>query len=197
MNQVALEKARSRLRSAIRAVEALRAAEGDDEIHDHWLDFLIAWKGVYSKVQQAAKETPQELQWFGAVNKERKADPLLRYLFEARNDEEHGLVYSVQRDLGVYAFRVPEFTGHLKFGMDDDGNPCMVDAEGKKISELTHKDGGEISLHAVSERDSKKKVPPPTSHFDEPIEPKPIPVAQAGLRWIAALVATAEAIHTP
>jgi hypothetical protein len=66
MNYVALETAEDRLVLCRRAVEALNAS-GDNQraFMAHWFDFLIQWKGVYTKVQQAAKSNATEIQWFG------------------------------------------------------------------------------------------------------------------------------------
>ena len=86
---------------------------------EHWVDFSVAWKSAYNKVEQAAKDTPQERQWFGSVKNERKHDPLLRYLFEARNDEEHGVVSSAAAQPAVALFQATKDTSNVSFVMKD------------------------------------------------------------------------------
>lgn len=56
-----------------------------------WTDFLLALNAVYTSLEQGAKSSPQSRQWFGGKKRERRQDPLLRYLHQARNADEHGL----------------------------------------------------------------------------------------------------------
>jgi hypothetical protein len=75
-----LQQAKGRPQLAERALQAMKSAADDPtEFQTHWLDFLVQWKGTYSKIGQASKSSPQEVQWFGGVNAQRKADPLLCY----------------------------------------------------------------------------------------------------------------------
>jgi hypothetical protein len=196
--ELALQKAIGRLQSAALALDALKAAEEDNDIADRWVDFITAWKATYSKVEQAAKSTPQERQWWGRVKAEGKADPLLRYIFAARNDEEHGLVQSVERDIGLYEMHLPpqpEGTV-LRIGVMPDGQFGTMNQRGEPLAQAINVAGGALSLQTVKER-SGTKVAPPTSHFDDPIEAKPLPVAEAGFRYLEELVGIAVAMHTP
>lgn len=204
MKGVFLEQAQGRLNHTRRAFGAMTDSRDDTTAFQaHWLDFVIQWKGTYTKIQQAAKETPQETQWFGTVTKERKADPLLRYLFEARNDGEHPEEGLLPRHP---ARHYPQLT---KFVPDRDiTNPKLAfDAKGRLVK-VTDQDGNDVGgigptipaesiLLEVTERDHTKKVPPPRSHLGQPMEPKPRLAAELGLRWLETLVAKAEAMHRP
>jgi hypothetical protein len=198
MNLLALEKAQSRLRLTRRAATALQTV-GEDPIafEDHWTEFLVHWKGAYTKVQQAAKDTPQELQWFGGVNRERKNDPLLRWLFEARNDEEHGLVRSAVNRPELTMVRLHEdalTTGIMRLA---DGSWRLVGEDGKIIEgDYGPSLPAESSLQPVKERNGTV-VPPPTSHMSNPMEPKPLIAALLGAQWLESLVKTAEGLRTP
>lgn len=177
------------------------AGEDQETFQTHWLDFLVQWKGAYTKVQQAAKDSPQEIQWFGNVTRERKADPLLRYLFEARNDGEHGTDYSA-RHAGPH-FRFQTEGAEVLIRKNDDGSiylrpdgtPEVLD-DGKEVERIEIRPA-ESFLLEVKEYDGKKTVSPPTSHLGAPMEPKPHIAAKLGLKWLKSLIVVAGAMLEP
>lgn len=202
MKQSVLLQAQGRLKLAERAFAAICAAGHDSiEFQTHWLDFLVQWKGTYTKVQRAAKETPQEVQWFGDVNRERRNDALLRYLFEARNDGEHGIDPSAVHMGPGFSFtthgRVLQIRTHADgtLYLGPDGKPVALD-DGKEVEHIDV-EPAESYLVEVKEYDGKRMVPPPTSHLGNPMEPKPRIAAQLGLKWLRSLVATAVAMSEP
>jgi hypothetical protein len=87
----ALEKARSRLRNIEKAIRELEEGVSFEGFTDIWFTFLTAYKSIYTTLEQGAKSSPQSQQWFDAKASERRGDELLLYLYQARNDEEHGL----------------------------------------------------------------------------------------------------------
>lgn len=97
MDKKALAKAQLRLRVAEENAGNLRGAADYDTFSQRWYVFLHAAKGIYTTLEQGAKATPQARQWFGQKNQERKDDPLLRYITEARNDDEHGIEEGTER----------------------------------------------------------------------------------------------------
>jgi len=91
MDTKAIEKAESRLRLARKALSELEQCENYRDFCDLWYSFLAPAKNVYTTLEQGAKASAQSRQWFGVKKSERKNDPLLQYLFQARNQDEHGL----------------------------------------------------------------------------------------------------------
>lgn len=87
----ALEKSRSRLRNIDKAIRELDAGGTFEAFTDTWFSFLTAYKSIYTALEQGAKVSAQSRQWFGSKSSERRGDELLQYLYQARNDEEHGL----------------------------------------------------------------------------------------------------------
>ncbi len=193
MKALALEKAKGRLRSAQRALK-LMSDPNEQSIDDHWIDFLGAWKGAYSKVQQAAKDTPQELQWFGSVKTYRRATPVLRYLFEARNDEEHGLVKSASLQQGRSVFRMTKDGPDAQVILEEGGTPKIVDSNGNVLAELITHQPVISELHPVKDRGGNI-IQPPTAQDGSPLGP--VTVAGIGLRYLDALIAEAEAMSKP
>jgi hypothetical protein len=97
MDITALEQAKSRLAKARRALDALKMAADFETAEDAWTDFLIAVSAVYSKLDQGSKGQNKSTPWFGSKKKERRDDPLLRYLHYARNSNEHGIARVVEQ----------------------------------------------------------------------------------------------------
>lgn len=193
MNPAALSKCKSRLRIAERALTDLEAATEPDDFGDAWTVFLQAWKGVYTLLEQGAKESAQSRQWFGRKKAQRKADHLLNYLFHARNDEEHGLCDGVTPTAGEFLFKIKggepldvhfkkdPVTGEIQFDRTELGEATLVTSSGIGFS-----------LVAVEERD-KRLVHPPIAHNDEVLsDMTPLGVGRVGLRAIKAIVAEAE-----
>lgn len=166
----------------------------ESNLEDHWIDFLVAWKGTYTKVQQAAKDTPQELQWFGGRNTQRKSDQVLQYLFQARNDEEHGLVKSASLEPGRAVFRMTKDGPDPQLVFENNRPAKIVDATGEVIAELLAQQAIVAELHAVKDR-SGNVIPPPAALDGSPLNP--VTVADLGLRYLEALIAKAEAMSKP
>jgi hypothetical protein len=192
-----LAQAKARLMLCRRALDELGKHKFDEALFQmHWQDFLVQWKGTYMKVQQAAKTTPQEVQWFGGVNAIRRNDPLLRWLYEARNDEEHfGATDSATKRPATIEFKVVKANpgGGITFRLSDLRNP----ETGELVGTDKRLRPGVAVLHEVTERDGIRKVPPPTSHLGKPMQNHPTVAATLGLQWLEALVAKAEETNKP
>ena len=202
MKALFLSQAEGRLKLAERALGEIHGAGGNAETFQiHWLDYLIQWKGTYNKVQQAAKDTPQEIQWFGAVNKDRRNDPLLRWLYEARNDGEHGTDVSAKHQGPGFSFTTHGKEVILKLKPDGslflgpNGKPIAFD-DGKEIEQIDI-DPAESRLLPVKEYDGKRWVPVPELHLGKPIQPTPRVAAELGLDWLKLLVKVAVAMSKP
>jgi hypothetical protein len=88
MNPSAVLQAKQRLLKLEKALSALRSATTVEDAEEAWTDFLLAASTIYSKLEQGSKGYAKTEPWFGKKKKERKDDPLLRYLHYARNSDE-------------------------------------------------------------------------------------------------------------
>jgi hypothetical protein len=144
MDIAAVTKAAGRLRLAAKHAEALKVCKSHEEFCDTWYQFLVTYKNVYTALDQGSKASPQSRQWFGAKKNERRDDPLLQYLFQARDADEHGIESVTQFVPGSLAIGVakPGFSqsvriSNLKVGADGalhraevaslDGLPVLVE----------------------------------------------------------------------
>jgi hypothetical protein len=198
MKPEAIGIARSRLRTASRALDALRAAEHKpEEFADHWFVFLTSWKNIYTVLEQGSKSSAQSRQWFGGKKADRKADPLLQYLFEARNDDSYGLTNSVHHTGGGYLMRATKDITQMQVRLNTaTGEMEAVGPDGEPVAALIQHTGRGPELRTVDAR-GDRKIEPPIEHLGQRIDIRPIPVAELALTYAESLVAEAEATCTP
>ncbi len=218
MDARALAKAQSRLRVAQRAVADLRSSNDYHDFSDHWYVFLHAAKAIYTTLEQGAKATAQARQWFGAKNQDRKNDGLLRYITEARNDDEHGIEAVTEYVPGSAKLGVNR-PGSSRAMVDQFGNrfsdPIGPDATVYNIPNLT--DPSQIpQLHAldgkpifnevttpkvklINVRDrSGRTYAPPSNHLGQAIlDPEPVIVADLTVNYLKVLLEEAEGFRMP
>lgn len=194
MKREAVEKARTRLAKASEALERIEQKEAFDTFESDWTDFLLASNSIYTVLEQGAKASNQSRQWFGRKKKERAADPLLQYLRQARNADEHGLERIVERAEHTLDIDFKEgyrpTTGHVK---TPDGKvfqlpPTPENADGMVITLRSY------ALAQVKDTRYGTTFDPPTEHLGKPLEVpnSPISAGKLALAYQTHLVAEAE-----
>lgn len=199
MEPKAIAKARSRLRVAEKALNELAESQDYQTFSDTWYTFLVAWKNIYTALEQGSKVSPQSRQWFGAKKQERKGDELLQYLFEARNDDEHGLNDSTELEPGEIAISAgkPGYSGNFHI------RSMRFNGAGYPSIDATSNDGKPILIEFSPAR--AKLVPvtargpvtyqPPTKHMGADLpDNQPLPVAALALDYARTLVEEAAAL---
>ena len=167
MDPLAITKARSRLLTAKSALGDLPTCRDYNLFAARWYVFLVAFKGVYTLLERGAKTSPQSRQWFGAKIQERRSDPLLQYIYQARDDDEHGL--------NPVTTRVPS---RLSIGGRGPDHTLQFDVTGPEglggALEVTGGDGKPVlfeytpahaQLIRVRGRDEKNTYEPPEEHL--------------------------------
>jgi hypothetical protein len=92
MKSQAVAQAVARLSKGASALAVMASPIADiSEQEAAWIDFLLAFVGVYNKLWHGTKDAARSRQWMGTKKRERAADPLLSYLNQARNADEHGI----------------------------------------------------------------------------------------------------------
>lgn len=214
MDTRALEKAKDRLRLAKSAVENLRSCKTYQEFFDQWYVFLTSSKNIYTVLEQGSKSTPQSRQWFGKVKSLRKSDQLLQYLFEARNDEEHGLGESLRLQparttIGVAGagasndimlnggpfrnVRVTNFNKAVQFegGVPEGVTVHSLDSKPVKILRTP----ASTVLVEVNARGNRKYAPPTSHMTKEVLDKSPLGVATLAISYYEILLKEAEALR--
>lgn len=101
MERKAIETARIEFNRAFQSMDDLLASQHFAEIERHWSAFLVNSGRVYTKLEQGSKISGRSRAWWGKKIHERKIDPLLRYLWHARNADEHTIMAVTEQHPGA------------------------------------------------------------------------------------------------
>ena len=198
MDPRALGKSYIRLRVAQQTMEKLRQIENFVLFSGEWYIFLTALKNIYTILEQGAKTSPQSRQWFGKKKAERRNDPLLQYLYHARNDVEHGLEPVLEEGLGRFLFELPDAGKNGRIiGYTHDpitGEMEVYRPDGGPIKLIGEREPG-IELATVKGRGGEVFAPP-IVHKGRPIGPiSPIAAGELGLAYMLELIQQAEKLY--
>jgi len=163
IKQIALDQATRRLEEAKEALSMLAGTTDFKEMEVAWSRFLISSNGVYAKVEQASKLNAKSKAWYSSKKNERKSDPLLLYLRQARNSDEHSVELITARHIDSI-----ELSG---------GGSYTVDGKyGATIGSFTVSEGPSPStkvnnphIQLSSVHDRSQTFEPPKEHMGQPI----------------------------
>lgn len=184
MHPAALAKAVARFARAERAVEILAAATTHDEAEAAWNDFLSASGVVFNVLEQGAKSNAISVGWYSRVKGQRRSDPALSYLHQARNSDTHG-IESVTTRHQRYDFPVGHPILDITVGEGERiWNTTFKGPDGvRRKMHLERKDG--IQLAAVTNRGVV--YDPPRVHLGQVLEQflNPVPLARAAITHLS------------
>ena len=164
MDTTALQHARARFAKAQKAAECLKTAVTFDEIESAWSDFLISCATVYTKLEQGSKFHPKSVAWFGQIKRTRRLDPLLQYVHQARNSDEHGIQDITARSATQFKLANSLDVGH-----------------GVKLTGITLAPGGELTSLEAFAADGTL-LPLPAMHKEDVV--KLVPVVNYGITFL-------------
>jgi hypothetical protein len=196
MKPNAIVIAKGRLRVADGALSDLKNANSYDQFFDAWFIFLTAWKGIYTVLEQGAKPLPQSMQWFGEKAKERRSDPLLQYLFQARNVEEHGLKRSIEHGGGAHLYAVTPGQNITMQINPATGRGRGIDFDTGLPLELLNEQPPGPTLAFIKDRNGKVCAPPIIHLGNQLKDMSPIGVAEIALSYITELVGEAALLRS-
>ncbi|WP_155908492.1 hypothetical protein [Asticcacaulis sp. YBE204] len=78
------------LDKAKEALSECRNAQNYNQFANSWADFLTRSGSIIHAIEGGSQATPQGRQWYGSIRKRDKNDELLSYMYQARNEVEHG-----------------------------------------------------------------------------------------------------------
>jgi hypothetical protein len=198
MDHLAVEQAKARLQRAKKAIQALEAADSYEAAESAWTDFLLSASTIYSKLEQGSKSNGQSQGWFGRKKKERRDDPLLRYLHFARNSDEHGVELVVERGGNQFGFGGRK----LKFNEREACTIHQLD-ENKNIIPGTGTPafmyGPSIQLVRVFDRRFNESCEVPTHHLGKAIDLSDASahgIGSVAIRYFDGLLLEAEALSS-
>ena len=146
----------------------------------------MAAGGFYSALEQGAKVNAKSKAWFGRQKHQRKKDPLLRYVHQARNAEEHGIRQITQRQNSEITL--------------EPGAEVKLTSDGKSWQATNIKGGVKfanniVCLVRVQDARFGDWFDPPTSHLGSDLEDvTPLTVASLCLAHMKALLTEATSL---
>lgn len=190
MDQKAIEHASRHMFAAAASLSTMKDSNDFQNIEANWTQFLGLAGKVFSKLEQGAKCSTSSKAWFGRVIGLRRSDPLLRYVWHARNAEEHTLQDVVSLNPGYAQWNPPTEAEaeKLRLALKDEPRPyCFL---GVVEGVLPHP-----KLQPVTDRG--QTYLPPTEHLGCPLEnTSPAAVGDLLLSYLANLLDEARKLAT-
>jgi hypothetical protein len=100
MDKAAVEAAQQCIELAEAAIHAMENADTFKKLEVGWSEFLTWANRAYVKLEQGSKTDKRSTHWFAEKKHERRKDPLLKYVKNARDADEHGLKRVTEREQG-------------------------------------------------------------------------------------------------
>jgi hypothetical protein len=91
MEKKALEAARIEFDRAHLSVDELQNSTTYPDVQRHWVAFLAASGKIFTKLERGSKTRPKSVAWFSKIKEQRQTDPILSYIWNARNKDMHGI----------------------------------------------------------------------------------------------------------
>lgn len=189
MKAVALAKAGDHLELAEEAAKGLTLDGGFKLYERAWSEFLSQVSRFYSKLEQGAKGTAKSEGWFGHKKGERSDDPLLSYLHQARNADEHGLDYITAKGADCVNVHMTKDVKeiHVAFDMmvDKAGRVHVRDPKTNTPEAVDHFELINPRVELVTVKNRGHSFDPPNMHLGKPIvENGPPSVAKLAISYL-------------
>ena len=194
LKRVGVEKARARLEESFRNLELLRDTNTFAQFEVRWFALLVAMHSAFEILTRSAKGNNKSYRWASQLISDRKRDPLLQYLWQARNANEHGIEHVVRQVSGGFAIPMPASGAlHIESLVVEDGRIKEFKGHGfgAPVSVEVYPD--QIILVPVTNQGIE--FPVPQTHLGKSLKTKtPTGIALAGLEYLTAKFAEAEAL---
>lgn len=202
MKRAAIEKAKDRLASAKERLKDLESSKDYDRSRRHWYDFLLPSNAIFSILEQGAKGVSASEKWFVTKKDQRRTDELLRYLWHARNADEHNIpsvteldrqkVVLVEGDKPVA--EIGDMASTDKRG-EFRGRYRNLDKEKASLSKITSMRVYPDRAKLIRVTDRGVGYDPPSSHLGSAIDDNgPTAVAKLMVQYVEGLISEAESL---
>lgn len=186
-------KPRQELERAREAIVRMRAASNHREFEDAWKECLSRLERAWNKVQCHFKQSPKWNSWAGKYMKQRREDPLLKYLTNARGADEHTI--GEITELAPGSMTIGATGGVMRlYGLRMSSSAVVVDAApaspGARLVIAFNPE--KTRLLPVINRGVRYDVP--TMHLGNAIDPNDVlTIAACGAKYYSGLLDEADA----
>lgn len=201
MKRDAVDSAEACLARAKEHLHAMAQATSLEVFKKFWPDFLTMANRVYVKLEQGAKDNGPSSGWYGRKKNERRTDPLLQYVKQARDADEHGLAKVTGRSPGQVGIRFTEdravWSGTIRTGPD--GVTITPASENRDTPMEITAYPSDVTLVPVVNYATQYDVP--TVHLGNPVPlhpvsgtPHPITVGELMIKHLETVIHEASAL---
>jgi hypothetical protein len=201
MDKAAVDAARACLERARDDLGGMRNADSFAKLEKAWSDFLVMANRVYAKLEQGAKVNGTSRGWFGRKKHERRKDPLLSYIKNARDVDEHGLQRITEQAAGRIGVNFPAGTVVKRGFVKNTGSGIEMGFtfEDPNTAVAVHVVPSSVKLVKVTNHGDLYQ--PPETHMGRPVprihpvaHPNPVAVATLAIAHLSGLIAEAESL---
>lgn len=190
MKKQGIEKAAARLISAELALRDAKLASNQISFYRAWSEFLTSVDAVYNCYGQSIGVCQRSAEWFKELSGLRKSDPMLQYLWQARNVDNHGIeapAEFVPGSLSIGGGRDLGFSREISINLDFDEETqtqhilaSPLDGKPVRFENTPPK----ALLLPVENRGVTYK--PPSSHLGQPLDTSsPLDVGDLTLKYFS------------
>jgi hypothetical protein len=178
--------ASEKLHEAALGITQMESATDRIEYESGWTHFVDSLEEFWSRFFDEGKTKFTDFQpWTGALNAQRKQDPLLHYLYQARHQSQHGRIALAWEEGKLLI--APDFFGTIRDLRINKEGSFEVDANpigGSNAQVRIVHDSGRPQLPVIENKRYKQTFAPPTVHLSQPLaDMSPIHVARLGLAF--------------
>jgi len=172
----------------------MRSAQDRLDYEAGWTQFVDSLEEFWTRFYDEGKKTFSSFQpWAGALDAQRKADDLLKYLYQARHQSQHGRIEIQWGEPRLLIAR--DFSGHIRgLKVFNDGTyeidstplqPALPDA-------VVENAPGDPMLPVIENKRFRQTFNPPDAFDGKPLQDSaPATVAQLGLDYYKSVLADA------
>lgn len=176
------DKPAKELKLAKDLLDQMKLANDLQQLEEFWKRFLHHLDRVWNKAENHYRKSPKWDNWRGKFISQRRQDPLLSYLINARNVDEHSISEISQVQHGSLRINPINKGGSLKI----DRLEFSINGKGFDIKSTSPLDivfqPAMVRLLPVENRG--KIYNPPTAHLGHPIDPNDLlGAARAGIEF--------------
>jgi hypothetical protein len=91
LDKAAIDAACTEYARAAESLAVVATTNNFATLEKNWASFLVSAGRIFTKLEQGAKVSGKSRAWWGKQLHQRRTDPLLGYLWHARNADEHTL----------------------------------------------------------------------------------------------------------
>lgn len=194
-----LNKPRNRLRRSADTVTAMAVTRNYKEFEDLWERFLTDCNAFFDLLHVVTKSNQRARAWYGEKHRQRRNDPLLKYLWEARNSNEHSVADTTELVPSSYMIGIPGPGRSSSISISGTiGGPnenfTITSLDGLPVHSIIQP--SYAALLPVTARD-KTIYPPPTSHLGNKLsDTTPRNVARLAVVYMDGTLAEAAAFRS-